>query len=51
MTDSEIDSLLVLDLKPDEYFVGDGVSSYHSGACLFASNSDIIDWMISRENV
>lgn len=48
LSDDEIDSLLVLDLKPDLYFSNDNSGSYHSGGHLFACDDSIIDWMTSR---
>ena len=48
LSDDEIDSLLVLDLKPDLYFSNDDSGSYHSGGHLFACDDSIIDWMTSR---
>ena len=49
LSDEEIDRLLVLDLKPNSYFDGKNVGSYHGGGQLFAYDSDIINWMISRK--
>ena len=49
LSDEEIGRLLVLDLKPNSYFDGKNVGSYHGGGQLFAYDSDIINWMISRK--
>lgn len=48
LSDAEIDDLLVLDLKEDAYFEGRLIGSYHGSGQLFAYDSEIIDWMISR---
>lgn len=48
ISDEEINDLLVLDLKDDSYFEGRLIGNYHGSGQLFAYDSRIINWMISR---
>lgn len=49
ISDEEINDLLVLDLKDDSYFEGRLIGNYHGSGQLFAYDSRIINWMISRD--
>ena len=44
-TDEEIDELVVLDVKADDYFYANG-SQHEMGADLFASDSVIMGWLL-----
>lgn len=48
ISDADIEKLLVLDIKDDSYFGGSVDGNYHGGGWLFASDEDIIGWLISR---
>ena len=48
ITGGELDNLLVLDIKPDDYFPA-GTSSYHGGGWYIAHDRDIIRWMIEHK--
>ena len=48
MTDEEIDGLLVLDVRDDEFFNDLGIYSYHGGGGVAANQQDIILWMLGR---
>ena len=48
MADTDIEKLLVLDIKEDSYFSGSFAGNYHGGGGLFASDEDIIGWLTSR---
>ena len=45
MTESEIDSILVLDVKDQEYFRSRGYSDQHGGGMAFAYDKDIMGWL------
>lgn len=48
LTEEEIDKILVLDVKPHEYFTSKGYSDEHSGCNLFAYEEDIMNWVFSK---
>ena len=43
----ELDDLLILDIKPDDYFPA-GTSSYHGGGRYIAHDKSIIRWLIDH---
>lgn len=45
LTDEEIDSILVLDIKKHSYFTDRGMSNEHGGGGLFAKDKDIMGWL------
>lgn len=46
LSDDEIDSLIVLDVKSHGYFSSQGINNEHGGgARLFASDSNIMGWL------
>ena len=49
ISESELGDYLVLDLKDNSYFKDNFTGSYHGGGQLFAYDSDIIHWLISRK--
>lgn len=48
LSEDEIAELLVLDVKPDEYFEERGMSSQHGGGGLFAFDSDIMGRLFGK---
>lgn len=48
ISDTDIEKLLVLDIKEDSYFSGAFAGNYHGGGWLFASDADIIGWLTSK---
>ncbi len=50
MSDEEIEKLLVLDIRPNEYFNNHGLYNYHGGAYLASIDDEIINWMIHHPN-
>ena len=48
ITGGELDDLLVLDIKPDDYFPA-GTASYHGGGWYIAHDRDIIRWLIGHK--
>lgn len=48
LSDDEIDNLLVLDLRDNEYFVSHGFNNQHAGGQLAGNDADIIKWMLSH---
>lgn len=45
LSDSEIQELLVLDVKDAEYFESQGVNNQHGGGNLFANDEEIMGWL------
>lgn len=45
LTDSQIDKLLVLDVKEHSYFTAGGISVEHGGGILFAQDENIMGWL------
>lgn len=45
LTDEQIDSILVLDIKKHSYFTDQGMSNEHGGGDLFAKDKDIMGWL------
>ena len=48
LTKSEIDTLLVLDIKDHSYFTSKGYDHEHGGGVLFAKDSKIMRWLFSK---
>ena len=48
LTDGEIDELLVLDIKEQDYFTERNVSNEHGGGGLFAYDEEIMGWLFSQ---
>ena len=49
LSDSEIDELLVLDVKPTSYFTDNGVSNQHGyGGYLFVRDENIMGWLFGK---
>lgn len=49
LSDSEIDELLVLDVKEHEYFTQRNVDNEHGGGGLFAYDADIMGWLFDKQ--
>ena len=48
LSENEIKELLVLDVKPGEYFEERGMSNRHGGGGLFAYDEEIIGWLFGK---
>ena len=48
MSESEINRLLVLDIKKHGYFTEKGVNNEHGGGGLFAFDSEIMGWLFGN---
>lgn len=49
LSDSEIDELLVLDVKPTSYFTDNGISNQHGyGGYLFVRDENIMGWLFGK---
>ncbi len=48
LTESEIDKILVIDIKEREYFTSINVDSEHGGGGLFAEDKDIMSWLFGK---
>lgn len=48
LSNQEIDQLLVLDIKDEQYFSSQGVTYQHAGGNLFAHDNDIMGWLFSH---
>lgn len=48
LTDEEIDELLVLNEKDQDYFSERGFSDQHAGGQAFASDEEVMGWLFSR---
>jgi len=48
LTDGEIDELLVLDIKEQDYFTERNVFNEHGGGGLFAYDEEIMEWLFSQ---
>lgn len=50
ISDDEIDELLVLDIKDENYFTSQGVNNQHGGgALLFAKDDNIMGWLFDKK--
>lgn len=45
ISETEIEKLLVLDVKDASYFAGTGVTYQHGGGCLFCRDEEIMGWL------
>ena len=48
LSNQEIDQLLVLDIKDEQYFSSQGVTYQHAGGNLFAHDNDIMGWLFNH---
>lgn len=48
LDDSEINEILVLDVRPDEYFTERGYSDQHAGGNAFSADSEIMGWLFGK---
>lgn len=48
LTEEEISSLLVLDVKDADYFESRGTTNQHGGGNLFAADEEIMGWLFSK---
>lgn len=48
LSDEEIDKILVIDIKPHEYFTSKGYNDEHAGCNLFAYEEDIMNWVFKK---
>lgn len=48
LTEEEISSLLVLDVKDADYFESQGMTNQHGGGNLFAADEEIMGWLFSK---
>lgn len=48
LSDSEINDILVLDVKPDEYFTERGYRDQHAGGNAFSADEEIMGWLFSK---
>lgn len=48
LSEEEIDELLVLDIKPAEYFESQGASNQHGSGGLFAKDDEIMGWLFGK---
>ncbi len=50
LTDSEIDKLLVLDVKPTEYFTSNNITNQHgAGGYLFVRDENVMGWLFGQQ--
>lgn len=50
LSDSEIDELLVLDIKPTPYFTSQGITNQHgAGGYLFVRDEGIMGWLFGQQ--
>lgn len=48
LSESEIDEILVLDIKSEQYFESRGITDQHGGGLLFAEDQDIMRWLFEK---
>ena len=48
LTDSEIDEILVLDIRDQDYFTQHGFTDQHAGGQAFAYDEEIMGWLFSK---
>jgi predicted peptidase len=48
VSNAEIERLVILDIRNDEYFYEQGICNYHFGAKATGNNRDIIKWTLSQ---
>lgn len=50
LSDSEINELLVLDIKNSDYFISQGITNQHGGgAALFVKDENIMNWLFNKK--
>lgn len=50
MSQAEIDQLVVLDLREQDYFSSHGFSDQHAGGQAFAHDAGVMGWLFSHRN-
>lgn len=50
VSQAEIDQLVVLDLREQDYFSSYGFSDQHAGGQAFAHDADVMSWLFSHRN-
>lgn len=48
LSESEINEILVLDVKPDEYFTEHGYRDQHAGGNAFAYDEEVMGWLFGK---
>lgn len=48
LSESEIDEILVLDIKDESYFESQGISNQHGGGLLFAEDQEVMNWLFGK---
>lgn len=48
LSESEIDKLVVLDVKDKDYFEGTPVTYQHGGGYLFCRDKEIMEWLFNQ---
>ena len=48
LTDAEIDKLVILDVKDQEYFTQRGYRDQHGGGMVFAKDEKIMGWLFDK---
>ncbi len=51
LTPEEIAKLAVLDIKDSDYFTSKGYDSQHIGADLFASDDNVMNWLVNHDRL
>ena len=51
LSESDIDKLLVLDIKGKDYFEGTSVTYQHGGGYLFCRDKEIMGWLFNHERL
>ena len=49
MSGEEIDEILVLDVKDQEYFSSRGYSDQHAGGAAFAYDENVMGWLFDKQ--
>ena len=48
LSDEEINKILVLDVKPDEYFTERGYRDQHAGGNAFSADKNVMGWLLGK---
>lgn len=48
LSDEEINDILVLDVKPDEYFSEHGYRDQHAGGNAFSADENVMSWLFGK---
>lgn len=48
LSEIEINNILVLDVKPDEYFTERGYRDQHAGGNAFSADEEIMGWLFEK---